>query len=71
VRPPKPLIFCGCLGAVLWIFAAVNAVLGLCAYQSGGIAASAAFQEGTRWMATCASILIAAWTIGSVLEEKL
>jgi hypothetical protein len=54
---PKPLIFCGVLAGILWFFAAVLACLN-------------AFDRAHAFM-ECASILIAAWAIGSVLNEKL
>lgn len=56
--------FCGVLGAYLWATALVFAV-------AAGLTGSPRAMESEHAFLVSASILCAAWVIGSALEEKL
>jgi hypothetical protein len=64
----EPLMTCGCLSVVLWLFAIGFSILA--AFDSGHTHETTVRVD--EWVtALCSAILFGAFTIGSVLNEKL
>lgn len=66
--PPKPLLSCLWISVGLWAFAVAESVM---AVIGSGRSAGVAATQAEHWLALDAAILFAAWTIGSVINEKL